>query len=108
LYFVFARADRVYLGKQDMGKRDSAAKKSVANSKRHDGLVSGSIKWFDRYKGYGFVQAGDGGQDLFLRRRVCEQHKLPKWLKQGMKVRVEYGPGQPGKCQAVTRIELAA
>ena len=28
--------------------------------------VSGSVKWFDENKGFGFVQSNDGGKDVFL------------------------------------------
>jgi CspA family cold shock protein len=62
--------------------------------------LSGTVKWFDQVRGFGFVTPDDGGQDVFLHSSVL--HRAGKHdIQQGQKVSLEVRDGQRGR-QAVT------
>lgn len=51
-------------------------------------MYSGKVKWFDRIKGFGFVQPDDGGQDVFVHISALEQAGI-KNLVEGQAVSYE-------------------
>ncbi len=62
--------------------------------------VSGTVKWFDQVRGFGFVTPEDGGQDVFLHSSVLQRAGRGD-VQQGEKVALEVRDGQRGR-QAVT------
>jgi CspA family cold shock protein len=62
--------------------------------------VSGTVKWFDQVRGFGFVTPDDGGQDVFLHSSVL-QRAGKQDVQQGEKVALDVKDGQRGR-QAVT------
>ena len=58
-------------------------------------LISGTVKWFNNEKGYGFIQKEDGGDDLFVHFSAinAEGHKS---LDEGQNVTFEVGEGRKG------------
>ena len=36
-------------------------------------MASGTVKWFNKVKGYGFIQPGDGGKDVFVHVTAVER-----------------------------------
>jgi cold shock protein len=36
-------------------------------------MASGTVKWFNKVKGYGFIQPSDGGKDVFVHITAVEQ-----------------------------------
>ena len=61
--------------------------------------ISGTVKWFDQVRGFGFVTPDDGGQDVFLHSSVL--HRAGRQdVQQGEKVALEVRDGQRGR-QAV-------
>ena len=36
-------------------------------------MASGTVKWFNKVKGYGFIQPGDGGKDVFVHITAVER-----------------------------------
>ena len=36
-------------------------------------MRSGTLKWFDEGKGYGFIAPADGGEDVFVRQSAFEE-----------------------------------
>jgi len=48
-------------------------------------MASGTVKWFNKVKGYGFIQPGDGGKDVFVHITAVERAGLDT-LVEGQKV----------------------
>lgn len=61
--------------------------------------LTGTVKWFDQVRGFGFVTPEDGGQDVFLHSSVLQRAGRQD-VQQGEKVDLEVRDGQRGR-QAV-------
>ncbi|MCW5680021.1 MAG: cold-shock protein [Xanthobacteraceae bacterium] len=48
-------------------------------------MPSGTVKWFNAQKGYGFIQPSDGGKDVFVHISAVEQAGLST-LSEGQKI----------------------
>lgn len=48
-------------------------------------MATGTVKWFNETKGYGFIQPDDGGNDVFVHISAVEKAGL-RTLKEGQKV----------------------
>ena len=62
-------------------------------------MTTGTVKWFNPTKGYGFIEPEDGGQDAFVHISAVERAGLSS-LSEGQKVSYELQPGQNGKSSA--------
>jgi CspA family cold shock protein len=62
-------------------------------------MPSGTVKWFDPRKGYGFIQPDDGSKDVFVHISAVERSGLGQ-LVEGQKVQFDIEPGQQGKTAA--------
>ena len=51
-------------------------------------MASGSVKWFNATKGFGFIQPDDGGQDVFVHISAVERAGL-RDLRDGQKISYE-------------------
>ena len=58
--------------------------------------VTGTVKWFNDAKGFGFVTPDNGGEDLFAHFSAINMDGF-KTLKEGQKVAFEVTQGQKGK-----------
>jgi len=58
-------------------------------------FIEATVKWFNRVHGYGFVNRGDGGQDIFIHMEVMRQCGL-EHLVPGQNVLVAIGQGERG------------
>jgi cold shock CspA family protein len=65
---------------------------------------SGTVKWYNATKGFGFITPDEGGEEVFLHRTVLEQSGLTG-VAEGMRVRIGVVDGKKGP--QVCRIELA-
>ena len=64
-------------------------------------MASGTVKWFNDAKGFGFITPDDGSKDLFAHHSEIQMSGF-KSLKEGQKV--EYDPQQGPKGPAATKI----
>jgi CspA family cold shock protein len=51
-------------------------------------MATGTVKWFNSQKGFGFIQPDDGGADVFVHISAVERAGLPG-LNDGQKVSYE-------------------
>jgi CspA family cold shock protein len=51
-------------------------------------MATGTVKWFNTQKGFGFIQPDDGGKDVFVHISAVERAGL-KGLKDGQKLTFE-------------------
>jgi len=63
-------------------------------------MASGTVKWFNTDKGFGFIQPEDGGQDAFVHISAVERAGL-SGLAEGQAVSYELENGRDGKASAV-------
>ncbi|HET6518698.1 MAG TPA: cold-shock protein [Geminicoccaceae bacterium] len=63
-------------------------------------MPTGTVKWFNPTKGYGFIQPDDGSKDVFVHISAVEQSGLGQ-LNEGQKVQFDLERGQQGKTSAV-------
>lgn len=60
-------------------------------------MSTGTVKWFDSEKGYGFIATEDGGKDLFVHHSEIQVDGYAS-LNEGDKVEFEMGNGPKGPC----------
>ncbi len=60
-------------------------------------MSTGTVKWFDAGKGYGFITPEDGGKDLFVHHSEIQTDGYAT-LNDGQQVEYEVGQGQKGPC----------
>ena len=58
-------------------------------------MASGTVKWFNDEKGYGFIAPADGGKDLFVHHSNIAGEGF-KSLAEGAKVEFEQREGSKG------------
>jgi cold shock protein len=74
---------------QGTGKRDFVCRPSRVHRQRKDILMSsGTVKWFNSQKGFGFIQPDDGGKDVFVHISAVERAGLSS-LNEGQKLQYE-------------------
>jgi CspA family cold shock protein len=60
-------------------------------------MSTGTVKWFNEKKGFGFVSPDDGGEDLFVHHSEIKSDGYAT-LNEGQKVNFEVGQGKKGPC----------
>jgi CspA family cold shock protein len=60
-------------------------------------VVTGTVKWFNPSKGYGFIKPDDGSDDLFVHHSEIKTTGYAT-LDEGQKVQFEIGQGKKGPC----------
>ena len=65
--------------------------------------ITGTVKWFDSTKGYGFIAPENGSKDVFIHRSAVEEAGL-EGLKDNQKIKFEIVSNK-GK-QSAENIEL--
>jgi len=68
--------------------REVAAESIPIFAIRRDLMATGTVKWFNPTKGFGFIEPSDGGSDVFVHISAVEQAGL-RGLNEGQKIEYE-------------------
>jgi CspA family cold shock protein len=69
-------------------------------------MATGTVKWFNDAKGYGFIATEDGSKDVFVHHSNIDGNGF-KTLAEGAKVEYEVREGQKGP-EAVNVVPVSA
>jgi CspA family cold shock protein len=67
-----------------------------SNQQKEAAMATGTVKWFNDAKGYGFITPDDGSEDLFAHFSAINMQGF-KTLKEGQKVSFDVVQGPKGK-----------
>ncbi len=62
-------------------------------------MTTGTVKWFNAVKGFGFITPDEGGKDAFVHISALERAGIAG-LDEGQRVSYELQPGRDGKSSA--------
>jgi len=63
-------------------------------------MASGTVKWFNPTKGFGFIQPDDGSKDVFVHVSSVEKAGI-RTLNEGQKLEFEIESGRDGRASAI-------
>ncbi len=69
-------------------------------------MPTGTVKWFNETKGYGFIQPDNGGKDVFVHVSAVERAGM-RGLVEGQKVAFDTAEDRRSGKIAVNNIEMA-
>jgi CspA family cold shock protein len=81
-------------GSGNQGRR--RRKTRQLNQQQGEQMATGTVKWFNDAKGYGFITPDDGSEDLFAHFSAINMSGF-KTLKEGQKVSFDVVQGPKGK-----------
>jgi cold shock protein len=67
---------------------------------RRTTMATGTVKWFNAQKGYGFIQPEDGTKDVFVHITAVERSGIGN-LHEGQRLSFDLERGNQGKTSAV-------
>ena len=62
-------------------------------------MPTGTVKWFNVTKGYGFIEPEDGGKDVFVHITAVQRSGM-EGLNEGQKISYELEEGRNGRMAA--------
>jgi cold shock protein len=80
-------------------RRGVVARRGLPAHMRTRSLKTGTVKWFNPTKGYGFIQPDGGGADAFVHISAVERAGYDS-LSEGQRVQYELVQGRNGKSSA--------
>jgi cold shock protein len=84
--------------KQPLGTNDPGSRREIRLMT--NGMTSGTVKWFNPTKGYGFIAPETGGKDIFVHISAVQKAGLRN-LNEGQRVGFEVEQQQNGRTAAV-------
>jgi cold shock protein len=74
--------------------------------KGHPTMATGTVKWFNEQKGYGFIQPDEGGKDVFVHISAVERSGM-RGLAEGQKVSYELEADRRSGKESATNLRAA-
>lgn len=68
-------------------------------------MATGTVKWFNTTKGFGFIAPDDGGKDIFVHISAVEQAGMTG-LRDNQKIQFEMREGRDGRSSASELVAL--
>jgi len=78
----------------------------VLSNLRGDSMATGTVKWFNETKGYGFIQPDQGGKDVFVHISAVERSGM-SGLAEGMKVTYDVEADRKSGKESATNLKVA-
>ena len=69
-------------------------------------MATGTVKWFNEQKGYGFIQPDQGGRDVFVHISAVERSGLPG-IREGQKISYEVEADRRSGKESATNLKVA-
>ena len=69
--------------------------------------MTGTVKFFNGERGYGFIKPDDGGRDVFVHITAVERAGL-KDLMEGQRISFEVEPDKKGKGPKAVNLQIAS
>jgi cold shock protein len=69
-------------------------------------MPTGTVKWFNETKGYGFIQPDQGGKDVFVHISAVERSNM-RGLAEGMKVSYDVEADRKTGKESATNLKVA-
>ena len=73
--------------------------------KGKDHMATGTVKWFNAAKGFGFIEPDGGGSDAFVHISAVERAGM-SGLAEGQKVQYDLEAGRDGKSAAANLVAI--
>lgn len=67
--------------------------------------MTGTVKWFDEKKGFGFINCDDKSEDVFVHHSAIQARGF-KLLKDGDRVEFEVFPGKAGRGPKAANVRM--
>jgi CspA family cold shock protein len=88
-----------------MALKETCDSRMLIEQGKRKTMPSGTVKWFNATKGFGFIEPSDGGSDAFVHVTAVQRAGLDG-LREGQKVEYELIPGNNGKEAADNLVAL--
>lgn len=69
-------------------------------------MATGTVKWFNNQKGYGFIQPDEGGRDVFVHISAVERAGL-QTLRDGQKISYEMATDRRTGKQSADQLKVS-
>ena len=69
-------------------------------------MATGTVKWYNETKGYGFIQPDNGGKDVFVHASALERAGM-RGLAEGQKISYEVEADRRTGKESATNLQMA-